>query len=392
MKPWIYGSLFFILVAAGVGAYHAGGPQAAAQAQEQGGPPPAMPVETAVVKAEPVQIWKTFSGRMEAVDYAEIRPQVSGTIKEIKFEDGQQVNKGDVLVVIDPRPYQAAVAQAEADLSAARNRAELADKELKRAEGLIGTQAISQRIYDERANEAKTAQAAVLAAEARLEQAQIDLDYAHVKAPITGRVSRAEITDGNLVEAGPGAPVLTSIVSSDGIYADFEVDENTYLSSIRTFARDRTSENSIPVRLSVHNGGTAAEGFIHSFDNRIDASSGTIRARAYFENSDGLLLPGMFVTVRMGTPDIREKILVDERAIGTNQDRKFVYVIDENSMSTYREIEIGDSIKGRRIVLAGLEGGERIIADGLIRIRPGMPVVDKQDMKPPPDQDASPKM
>ncbi len=334
----------------------------------------AMPVKVAVISSEQTQIWKDFSSRLEAVDYAEIRPQVSGTITEIRFEDGQNVEKGDILYVIDPRPYQAAVDEADAQVSVARNRASLAQKEYDRAKELIKTDAISKRIFDERAENARIGWSQVKAAEAVKERAKINLDFAYIKAPISGRLSRAEITIGNLVEAGLNAPILTSIVSDQGIYADFEVDERTYLDFVRGNARNLADENTIPVELKLNSDNKVYKGFVHSFDNRIDVSSGTIRARALFENNDGALLPGMFSNIRMGTPTTESLVTIAEGAIGTDQDRKFVYVVNNDNMSEYREVKIGQNIKGNRVVKSGLEEGDRVIIEGLIHIRPDMPV------------------
>lgn len=333
-----------------------------------------MPVQVNVVTSVPIRTWREFSGTMEAVDFAEIRPQVNGTITEIRFKDGQRVNKGDVLYVIDPRPYEAAVQQAKAELAAARNAYNLAQTVLKRAEGLIKTAAISQRIYDERANDALVTEANVQAAEAHLEQAEINLDYAYVKAPISGRTSRAEVKLGNLVSPGPTAPVLTTIVSDEGIYAEFEIDEQTYLNQIHSSSRIHDNEINVPVEISIENHPHVYEGFIHSLDNKIDASSGTIRARAFLANKDNALLPGMFVSVKMGSPELQDQILVSERAIGTNQDRKYVYVVNDQKTAEYREVKIGESIGGQRIITSGLADGEMVISDGIIRVQPGMTV------------------
>ncbi len=348
--------------------------QANEPAPEGQGEQQAMPVQVTKVAMEQVQIWKDFSGRVAAVDYAELRPQVSGNIVDIRFKDGQQVEKDDILYVIDPRPYEADVEKAKALLAAAENQYALAEKEFKRAQGLIKTKAISERVFDERANAAKIAKASVDGAKAELIDAQINLDYAYIKAPFAGRASRAEITIGNLVESGPNAPVLTSVISSEGMYADFEVDEQTYLEHVRLHAKDNSAEKSIPVRMSVGNDDHLYEGFIQSFDNRIDPASGTIRARALFANEDGALLPGMFARIQMGSSKMTENILITERAIGTNQDRKFVYILGENNIVTYREVKVGESIEGKRIINNGLKPGDVVITEGLLRVFPGMPV------------------
>ena len=367
------------VVALSGGYYYVQHKTAGAKAADgQGGPaagqPQAMPVIIEEVKRKPIQIWNKYSARLEAVEYAEIRPQVSGTITEVKFEDGAEVEQGDVLFVIDTKPYQAAVNQAEAELKVAKNEFGLANKEAKRAEELIKSNAISKRIYDERKSASNVAWARIKAAEARMERAQIDLDYANVTAPIAGRVSRAEIKVGNLVEAGPNAPMLTSIVSTNAIYADFDVDEQTYLTYIRSAAKDRASESAVPVKLLLSGDSIEYEGFIYSFDNQIDSTTGTIRARALFENKDGALLPGMFANVEMGLPQKQDEILLSERAIGTDQDRKFVYVVNDQNMVEYRQIRIGESMGGERVVSSGLNEGDKVITEGIIRIRPGMPV------------------
>ncbi len=366
-------ALFFAVLAAALSVLIFLRPVEPAGAQE--GQMPPMPVTVMVAEEKPVQIWKEFPARLTAVDSVAIRPQASGAIQEIRFEDGQFVNRGDVLFVIDPRPYEAAVAQAKADLQSAKNQRDLALKEFKRAEELIDTGAIPKRLYDERFNNNQMAKSAVAGAEARLKSASLNLEYAHIKAPIAGRVSRAEITAGNLVDAGPNAPVLTTIVSSDGVYADFDVDEGTYLNVLRTGAKDREAEKKIPVRLVLKGDSESSyEGMIHSFDNRIDTASGTIRARVLFDNWDGMLLPGMFVRVRIAAAEGGKAITVPESAIGTDQDRKFVYIADENNAVAYREITPGESVNGSRVVLKGLQAGDKIITEGIIKLRPGMPV------------------
>lgn len=355
-----------------------------------GGPPPAMPVKAMVVTEARTSLWSEYSGRLEAVDYVELRPQVSGTIKEVRFNDGALVKKGDVLFVIDPAPFEAAAAQANAELAAAKSQTELSEKQLARAEGLMTTNAISKDLLDERQNAARVAKNSADAAAARLRQAKINIDYAYVKAPIAGRVGRAEVTKGNLVQAGPGAPLLTTLVSSEGIYADFEVDEETYMKGFRNLEADVA----VPVKLTVR-GDTANiyEGVIQSFDNRINTATGTIRARALFKNEDGALLPGMFATVKMGSPSDSSKIMIPERVIGTDQDRKFVYVIDDSNKIVYREVKLGASVEGQRVVESGLKVGEKIVAEGIIRLRPDMTVIPQMEGEAPagaPPTDAPP--
>ena len=335
--------------------------------------PPAVPVKVAAVTTETVRLWTEYSGRLAAVDSVEIRPQVSGTIKEVRFQDGQTVKKGDILVVIDPRPYAAAVAEAKGELSAARHRVVLAKKQRDRAERLVKNGHVSKSVLDERINDHTVAISQVETAKAKLERAEIDLDYAHIKAPISGRLSRAEITLGNLVEAGQDAPVLTSVVSMDSVYADFEVDERTYLRYMHSGASVSDDVSVIPVDLIIDAGELYTyHGYIQSFDNRIDPATGTIRARAIFTNKDGRLLPGTFASVRLGSPDMKEVVLIDAGAVGTDQDRKFVYVLDDANKVVYRQVALGASVGGKRVVTRGLADGDRVVLDGLMKVRPGM--------------------
>lgn len=346
---------------------------AGASAQMNGGEMPPMPVPVLTIEEKPVQIWKEFSGRLSAVDYVEIRPQVSGIIEKIHFQDGQIVNKGDVLFSIDPRPYEAAVAQARAEVASAAEDSKYAAKELARAEELLKTGAISKQGYDERVNSQQVNKSASASANAKLKAALVDLDHATIEAPISGRISRPEITEGNLVNAS-SAPLLTTIVSENDIYGDFEVDEQTYLSFVRADAgKTVESEQSIPVRLILKSdsGAKPYKGVIKSFDNKINPSSGTIRARAVFNNDDGALLPGMFAKVQIGSPTEENKIVLPIKAILTDQNRKFVYVAD-NGAATYREVKLGDTIGNTdQIVLSGLQPGDKVVIDGLMKLRPG---------------------
>ncbi|MCE9648468.1 MAG: efflux RND transporter periplasmic adaptor subunit [Parvibaculum sp.] len=336
---------------------------------------PAVPVSVQTLDPEDVRVWSEFSGRMNAVDYAELRPEVNGRITEIRFKDGQTVKAGDILFVIDPRPYEAALAKANADLVSARANASLASSQLARAASLVKTQFVSRSTFDQRVSARDVAVANVRVAEATQKQAEIDIDHAYVKAPIAGRVSRPEITLGNLVQTGPGAPLLTSIISNDGIYADFEVDEQTYIKSIHANAGTHDQERQIPVELKVEgDGGHVYKGTVYSFDNRIDAGSGTIRARARFANEDGSLVPGMFVSVRLASSVSHNALLVPERAIGTDQSKRFVYVVEDGGKAVSREVHLGNTVDGGRIVLSGLHAGERVIVDGLQHVTPGATV------------------
>jgi multidrug efflux system membrane fusion protein len=332
------------------------------------GPPPggAMPVGVAEVIVKKVQQWQEFSGRLVAVDSAEIRPRVSGTIDAIHFQEGQLVKKGDKLFTIDPRPYQAALQSAEAQ-------AVWAQAELERAKSLLADKAIPQREFEQRKNAAEIAQAA-------LTRAKLDMDYSVINAPIAGRVSRAEITVGNLVDAGGMAPVLTRIVSDNPIYADFDIDENSYLQYLKSAGSDASKLKSVPVFL-----GLAADqdanyaGSIQSFDNQLDPRSGTLRVRAVFSNDDGKLIPGLFARVRLGAVDEREAILITDRAIGTDQTQKFVFVVGEKNIPEKRVIKPDGMADGMRIVSEGLSPGDKIIVTDMqkLLLMPGMPVEPK---------------
>lgn len=337
----------------------------------------ALPVTALALKPQTVSPSAQFSGRINAVDYAEIRPQVGGRITEIRFHDGQQVKAGDILFVIDPRPYQAAAAKAEGDLASAINNARLARIEHDRGDRLMKAGALAQESYDQRVNGDGVAQAAVQSARAALAAAQLNIDYAYIKAPISGRISRAEITLGNLVGGTASAPpVLASIVSENGVYADFEVDEQTYLNNVRDHAQTQDQQQKIPVDLQIEgDSGHVYHGTIESFDNRINTGSGTIRARARFDNKDGSLVPGMFVSVKMGGGTLNNAIMVPESAIGNDQSKRFVFVVDRDSKAQYREISLGAEVDGDRVVTRGVKAGDRVILDGLQRLAPGAPVV-----------------
>ena len=364
------GAALFLLFGGGYALYHVAGAKT-----EPAAPPAAMPVAVERLKSQTVKPFAEFSGRINAVDYAEIRPQVVGRISEIRFKDGQEVKAGDVLFVIDPRPYQATAAKAAADLASAVNSARLAKIEHDRGDRLIKAQALAQELYDQRVTADDVAQAAVKSAQAALAAAQVDVDHAFIKAPISGKISRAEITVGNLVGSSTVAPqLLASIVSDDGVYADFEVDEQTYLNILRN--RGANKEQAIAVDLTVQGDAQAKiyHGAIESFDNRINSGSGTIRARARFANEDGSLVPGMFVSVRMGSGLLPNTLLVPETAIGNDQSKRFVYVVGASDKAEYREVSLGTTMDGERVVTAGLKPGDQVILDGLQKLSPGAAV------------------
>ncbi|MGY2492461.1 efflux RND transporter periplasmic adaptor subunit [Cupriavidus sp. CP313] len=333
-------------------------------------PPPAPAIEVAAVVGQTITEWDEFSGRVEAVERVEIRPRVGGTIDAVHFREGALVKKGDPLFTIDPRPYAAEVARADAALAAAQVRAAHAQSEQARAQRLLDDNAISRREFDERINAARETGANVRGAQAQLETARLNLAYTRITAPVAGRVSRAEITVGNLVAAGTASPALTTVVSVSPVYASFEIDEQSYLRYTAPGAGG--GQPNLPVYLGLANeDGNPHEGKIQSVDNRLDPRSGTIRVRAVFQNEDGRLLPGLYAKVKLGGGAPHAAVLVNDRAIGTDQGKKFVLVLDKTNKLVYREVELGPNHDGLRVVRKGLKPGETIVVNGLQRVRPG---------------------
>jgi multidrug efflux system membrane fusion protein len=339
---------------------------AAAPAAAAGGPP----VTAAAVLERQVNETQEFSGRLEAVERVDIRARVSGFITSVNFKPGSLVKKGDVLFVIDARPFQAEANRAEAAEVSARAKADLARLELARSERLLADKAIAQRDVDEKSSSLKELDGNVRAAQASSQAARLNLGYANVTAPISGRVSKAEITVGNLVD---GTAILTSVVSNKDIYASFDGDEDTYLRVARV------SQQGAPVIVRVglaNEEGYPHEGRLEFVDNRLDAATGSVRMRATFANVDNTLVPGLFARVQLsGNADTRRKLaLISERAVGTDQDRKFVYVVKADNTAEYRNVTLGAVVDGLRVVRTGLRPGEKIIVNGLQRVRPGAPV------------------
>lgn len=357
-----------VAAVAGIGAFSAIRVNASAPAQAA---PMAPEVDVASVLNKTVTDWQSYSGRLEAVDRVDVRPQVSGTIVSVDFKDGALVKKGQTLFVIDPRPYAAEVDRAKAQLAAAKARESYAQTDWQRAQRLMADNAIAKRDYDEKQNNALGAAADVKAAQAALEAAQINLGYTTIVAPVAGRVSRAEITVGNVVSAGASAPPLTTLVSVSPIYASFDVDEQTYLQYI---GRARSGTN-VPVELGLANEtGYSRKGTIASVDNRLDTSSGTIRVRARFDNPDGTLVPGLYARVKVGGGQPHPALLIDEAAIGTDQDKKYVLVVDKKGAVAYREVKLGALHGNLRVIASGLSADERIVVNGVQRVRPGQTV------------------
>jgi len=301
-----------------------------------------------------------------------LRPLVSGTLVGVHFADGALVEAGDLLFTIDPRPYEAAVDQAKAALTAAQALVAYTASDVARAKRLLANNATAKRDVDEKRNAARVAAADLQAAQARLESAQLDLEHTRITAPISGRMSRAEVTEGNVVAAGPAAAPLATLVSVARMYASFELDEPTFLASV---SQARMGQARVPVLLGLTGeAGYPRSGELASVDNVLDPASGTIRVRAVFDNPDGSLVPGLFARIKLGSSAARPAILIDEKAIGTDQNKRFVVVVDEQNKTAYREVHLGATQEGQRVVEAGLRAGERIVVNGLQRIRPGDPV------------------
>ncbi|HEX2012139.1 MAG TPA: efflux RND transporter periplasmic adaptor subunit [Roseateles sp.] len=344
--------------------------------------PQATPVSAAVVQASEVSTWDEFSGRLEAVERVELRPRVPGTVQAVHFREGALVKQGDLLITIDPAPYAAEAERAEAQVAAAQARALNAKTELARAQRLLAEQAIAQREFDERSNGQREAEANLRAAQAGLQAAKLNLSYTQVRAPVSGRAGKLEITVGNQVAAGPGAPLLTTLVSVSPIYASFDADEQVIAKALA----ERSKLERIPVQMgTMAMEGTPLEGRLQLIDNQINAKSGTVRVRAQFDNKDGSLMPGQFARVRMGAPSKTQALLVNERAVGADQSKRFVMVVGEGNKAEYREVQLGAPVGGLRIVTAGLKVNERIVVNGLQRVRPGAllePKLVAMDAKP----------
>jgi len=339
------------------------------------GAPQATPVMVASVVESNVATWDEFSGRLEAVERVDVRSRVAGAVHAVHFQEGALVKAGDLLLTIDPAPYAAEVDRAQAQVVAAKARGDYTRSELERANRLWEESAIARRELDERVNAKQEAEANLRAAEAALQSARLNLGYTQVRAPVAGRVGKLEITVGNLVAAGPGAPVLTTLVSVSPIYASFDADEQIVARALKDLegaGSARSRLQTIPVQMgTAGTDGSPYRGHLQLVDNQVNAKSGTVRVRAVFDNADGRLMPGQFAQLRMGRSKPTPALLISERAVGTDQSKKFVMVVGNDNMAAYREVVLGPSVEGLRIVTSGLKADERIVVNGLQRIRPG---------------------
>ncbi|MBS7443856.1 efflux RND transporter periplasmic adaptor subunit [Enterobacter sp. 120016] len=345
----------------------------------QNAAPPAPAVSAADVVVKSISQWDSFNGRIEAVESVQLRPRVSGYIDKVNYTDGQEVKKGEVLFTIDDRTYRAALEQAQANLARAKTQASLAQSEANRTDKLVNTNVVSREEWEQRRSAATQAQADIRAAQAAVDAAQLNLDFTKVTAPIDGRASRALITSGNLVTAGDTASVLTTLVSQKTVYVYFDVDESTYL-HYQNLARSGQGASSNHTALPVEIGLTGEEGYPHQgkvdfLDNQLSPGTGTIRMRALLDNAQRQFTPGLFARVRLPGSAEFKATLIDDKAVLTDQDRKYVYIVDKEGKAQRRDITPGRLADGLRIVRQGLNPGDKVIIDGLQKVfMPGMPV------------------
>jgi multidrug efflux system membrane fusion protein len=353
----------------------AGCARTAAQPAPQGPPQ----VSVARVIDREITEWDEFTGRLEPVESVDVRPRVSGYISAVRFKEGAVVRKGDPLFQIDDRPFLAEVDRLRAELMRSRATVQRAASELQRAERLRAENAMSLEEHDRRSAFAQEATAQVAAVEAALRSVELNLEFTRVVSPITGRVSRAYVTEGNLVSSGPGeATLMTTVVSLDPIHAHFDADERIFLrynALARNAGKVDAATASLPIRMALADEeGFPRQGRLDFLDNRLDPASGTIRGRASFPNRDGALTPGLFVRLRVAGNGTNRALLVQDRAVGTDLDKKFVLVVDDSNTVGYRAVTLGPLVDGLRVVRTGLAAGDQVVVNGLQRVRPGVKV------------------
>lgn len=338
-------------------------------------------VSAAQVTVKPVTQWDEYSGRIEAIQRVDLRPRVSGYLESVNYREGQEVKTGDVLFTIDARNYRAELARANAQLARAASVAAQSRNEARRAKALVAQHAISTELWEQRNSADKAAQADMMAAQAAVDTAKLNLEWTRVRAPVVGRAGRALVTKGNLVTADGAASVLTTLVSQDKMYAYFDIDENAFLRYTRSVRGGLGAHSAkIPVQVGLSN----EEGFPHSgevdfLDNQVERSSGTLRVRAILDNKDRFLTPGLFARVRLFGGRIPDAVLVDNKALLTDQDRKYVYVVDKDGKAQRRDVVPGREAEGLRIIEKGLVAGDRVIIEGYQKVfMPGMPVNAKE--------------
>lgn len=358
--------------------------------------PPPPQVTVAEVLDREVTEWDEFTGRLEAVNSVDVRPRVSGYVSKVSFTEGALVNAGALLLQIDPRPFQAEVDRQRAELARARATVQRARAEHGRAERLRAENAMSHEEYDRRASFEQESAAQATAVEAALRAAELNLEFTRVTAPIAGRVGRAIVTAGNLVSSGPGeATLLTTIVSLDPIHAYFEADEQIFLKYVGQTSKRGGGGGGVtglPIRMALASDqGFPREGRMDFLDNRVNPATGTIQGRAVVRNPNRDLTPGLFVRLRLAGNGSSRGLLVQDRAIGTDLDKKFVFVVGGDRTVAYRAVTLGPLVDGLRLVRSGLEAGDLVVVSGLQRVRPGAtvePMKVAMDMSRPRPEDA----
>ena len=346
------------------------------------GPPPAPQVVVSAPLQRQIIDWDEFVGRFEAVESVEVRPRVSGYVQQIGFKDGDIVKKGQLLFVIDPRPYEAALAQARADLANAEAQAANARIELERAGALLDKGFVSKSAYDARMAQARSAEAAVAAAKAQVRSRELDVSFTRVTSPISGRVSDRRVDVGNLVSAGGAEPtLLTTVVSLDPIHFAFTGSEAVYLKYQRanrdgSRTSSRYASNPVDIQLQDETGYNW-RGRMDFVDNAMDVGSGTIRGRAVVANPDLILTPGMYGRMRLLGSGAYDALLIPDSAVSTDQSNKVVMVAAADDVVQPRRVELGPIVDGLRVVRAGLSRSDRVIIEGQQRVRPGMKVQPK---------------
>jgi RND family efflux transporter MFP subunit len=351
-------------------------------------PPPKVTVSQPLVR-ELIE-WDEYTGRLEAVDSVEVRARVNGYLQSIHFQDGQIVKKGDLLFVIDPRPYQAEMDQAQAELKLAKARLQLAHDNLARAKKLLSARAISEEEADTRASDERVAQATVEQSEAFVEAAKLNVEYTQVTAPISGRISRKLVTEGNLINGGTGGTLLTTIVSLDPIYCYAEADEQSYLKYTR-LAQEGKRPSSRQVRNPAYlaladETGFPHKGYVDFVDNQLDPSTGTIRGRGIFPNPDLTLTPGLFARIRIPGSGKYEAILIPDEAIGSDQSERFISIVNNQNTTERRKVVLGPIVNGLRIIREGVNPGDWVIVKGMQRARPGVKVDPQREKITPKDE------
>jgi membrane fusion protein, multidrug efflux system len=343
-------------------------------------PPPV--VTTAPVVQREVQNWDEYTGRLAPIGTVEVRPRVSGYITEVKFVDGDLVKKGQVLFVIDPRPYQAVADKAQGDYDTADAALKLATVEFERAKQLRDRNVSSAGEFDQRSAAKQQATGALESARSALASAQLNLEFSTITAPIDGRASLANVSVGNLVTADSGQP-LTTIVTTNPVYAYADVDERSLLRYVRYYqsqkaAPEDVDQVKVPIQLALQDEtGYPHTGYIDFVDNRVDPSTGTIRLRGVFDSEKGLLSPGLFVRVRIPSGQPYQALLVPERAVASDQGQKYVMVVGKDDVAAFRAIEVGTTTGGMQVIKKGVEDGETVIVDGILKVRPGQKVEPK---------------